>query len=82
MSSLFSNCFHIKKEPFVDIIEAVTYKNTEPLDYNTTWYDLMEKDLLSDSMAEIVQRNGYLTNQGYISKWLDGTVYDYRYEAR
>lgn len=74
--------FHIKKEPFVDIIEAVTYKNTEPLDYNTTWYDLLEKDLLSDSMAEIVQRNGYLSNQGLISKWLDGTVYDYRYESR
>ena len=72
--------FHIRKEPYVDIIELITYKISEPLDYNTSWYDLMEQKLLNNNMEEIVFNKGYLTNIGLVTTWIDGNVYDYRYE--
>jgi len=72
--------YYIKKEPYVDLLEVITYKISDPLDYNTSWYDLLEKDLLTPNMNEIVNKKGYLTNQGLVTIWLDGQVYDYRYE--
>ena len=72
--------FYIKKEPYTDRIEVMTYKVSKPLDYSTTWYQLMEKDLLTPNMGEIIFQKGYLTNQGLVTTWIDGTVFDYRYE--
>ena len=72
--------FYMKKEAYVDRIEVMTYKVSEPLDYNTTWYHLVEKDLLTTNMSEIIYEKGYLSNQGLVTTWMDGQVYDYRYE--
>lgn len=72
---------YFKKEPYVDAIEVITYKNTNVLDYSTTWYQLAEQRMLSDNASEIVDKIGYLTDNGLVTKWLDGTVYDYRHHS-
>lgn len=72
---------YFKKEAYEDIIEVVTYKISDPLDYNTTWYELQEKELLSETASGIVNNIGYLTDQGLVTTWVDGNVYDYRHHS-
>ena len=73
--------FYLQKRKFEDVIQAVVYKERDPLPYNTTWYELVEQGLLSDNMNEIVMKNGTLTDQGLVTTWVDGTNQDYRWHT-
>jgi len=73
--------FYLQKEHFTDIIEVLTYKEREPFDYKTSWYELADMDILNDNIKELVLRNNILSDQGLITKWLDGTTYDYRWHT-
>jgi hypothetical protein len=72
---------YFKKNAYEDIIQIVTYKNREPFNYDSSWYDLLEEDMFNDSMSEIISTKGYLTDNGLVTTWLDGEVYDYRWHS-
>ena len=71
---------YFKKEAYEDVIEVITYKTGEP-SWNSSWYELDEMGRLSENMSQIVNRIGYLTDNGLVTKWLDGNVYDYRHHS-
>ena len=73
--------FYLQKRKFEDIIQVIVYKEREPLPYNTTWYELVDKDILNDEMKEIVLKNNVLTDLGVVTTWVDGTVQDYRWHT-
>jgi SAM-dependent methyltransferase len=73
---------YFRKPKFVDGIDCVVYKNSEPLDKSTTWGDLVDKDLLSASARDVVLAKNYLSDQGLLTQWLNGEVFDYRYNSR
>jgi hypothetical protein len=75
------NDFYLQKEKFIDIIQVVTYKEREPLPYSTSWYEMVDMGILNDNIKEIVLQNNILSDQGLVTKWLDGTVYDYRWHT-
>jgi len=72
---------YFKKNAYEDIIQIVTYKNTEPFDYVSSWYNLLEENVFSDNISKIISSKGYLTDNGLVTTWLDGEVYDYRYHS-
>jgi SAM-dependent methyltransferase len=72
---------YFKKEPYVDMIEVITYKNSDPLEYDLSWYDLVERKILNENASNIINSLGYLSDQGLITKWIDGVVYDYRHHS-
>lgn len=72
---------YIQKLKYDDWISIVVYKNRDPLPYYTTWYTMVDDDLLNDNMKEIVLKNGILEDQGLVTKWLDGNVQDYRWHT-
>ena len=73
--------FYLQKLKYDDWIQIVVYKEREPLPYNTTWYTMVDDDLLNDNMKELVLKNNILTDQGLVTTWLDGTVQDYRWHT-
>ena len=72
---------YFKKPAFEDYIEVICYKNQDPVDYASTWYQLDELGLLSENMSDIINRIGYLTDNGLVTKWVDGEVFDYRHHS-
>jgi SAM-dependent methyltransferase len=74
--------FYLKKEKHQDLIQIITYKNRDPFAANSTWYELLEAGCFSNNIKDIIMSYGYLTDQGLITKWLDGVVYDYRSHSR
>ena len=75
------NDFYLQKEKYSDIIQVLTYKERDILDYKTSWYEIADLGLLNDNLKEIVMSNNILSDQGIVTKWLDGTVYDYRWHT-
>ena len=75
------NDFYLQKEKYSDIIQVLTYKEREPLPYNTSWYEMADMDILNENIKEIVLRNGILSDQGLITRWISGDVYDYRWHS-
>ncbi len=73
--------FYLQKEKYTDLIQVLTYKEREPLPYDTSWYGMVDMDILNENMKEVVLGNGILSDQGLVTKWLDGTVYDYRWHT-
>jgi len=73
--------FYLQKEKYTDLIQVLTYKEREPLPYNTSWYEMFDMDILNENMKELVLGNGILSDQGLVTKWLDGTIYDYRWHT-
>ena len=73
--------FYLQKEKHVDLIQVLTYKEMEPLPYNTTWYEMADMGILNDNITELVMKNGTLNDQGLITTWLDGVTYDYRWHT-
>ena len=73
--------FYLQKEKHVDLIQVLTYKEREPLPYNTTWYEMADMGILNDNITELVMKNGTLNDQGLITTWLDGVTYDYRWHT-
>ena len=76
------NDFYLKKEKHDDCIQVITYKSRDPYDPETTWYGLQEDGCFNESASEIILKYGHLSDQGLITKWIDGTVFDYRYHTR
>ncbi len=54
-------------------IKAAVYKsNLEPMDpYTTSWYKLVECNLLSDSVVECINRYGNVRQEEIVTTWLD-----------
>jgi hypothetical protein len=42
---------------------------------------MVDMEILNENMKEVVLGNGILSDQGLVTKWLDGTVYDYRWHT-
>jgi hypothetical protein len=73
---------YFRKPNLIDGIDCVVYKNSKPLDMSTSWGDLADLGLLSESAMDIVMSKNYLTDQGLLTMWLDATIYDYRHNTR
>jgi SAM-dependent methyltransferase len=66
------------KQPDVPYITAAVYKSEAgPLNLDTTWYNLMDLDLLPRFVEECVTKFGYPIAQKIILKWLDGSLIDF-----
>lgn len=65
-----------QKMPNDPWLSAIVYKSQHsPMNpKTTTWYDLMEKQLLPESADECVNRLGYLSLQELTLPWLDHSV--------
>lgn len=73
--------FYLNKHKFDDNIEIVAYKERDPLPYGTSWYELAEQDILSSEMEQLIVSNNLLSDQGLVTKWLDGSMQDYRWHT-
>ena len=73
--------FYLQKLKYDDWIQVLVYKERDPMDYNTSWYTMVDQDLLNDNMKELVLKNNILTDQGLVTTWLDGTVQDFRWHT-
>jgi trans-aconitate methyltransferase len=58
-------------------IYAAVYKSDiEPMDPSKTrWYDLVEKNLLNDSVVTSINKHGYLKQEDIMVTWLDRNYY-------
>jgi hypothetical protein len=66
------------KQADIPLITAAVYKSESgPLSTNTTWYNLLDKDLLPRFVAECVTQHGYAIAQKLILRWLDGSLIDF-----
>lgn len=67
------NAGFFKKNPMDNWIWAVVYKSDQtPMNPRTTsWYDLVEKNLLPESANKSVMSHGYLRQQDLVIPWLD-----------
>jgi SAM-dependent methyltransferase len=57
-------------------LSAMVYKSehTPVVTTDTTWYELMAKQLLPDSADQAVMRFGYLPQQELITRWIDQDI--------
>ena len=70
-----------RKLPYTDMIEAITYKVSEPHDPAMNWHHLAELGMFNDNINDIITTRNYLTDQGLVTKWIDGTNFDYRWHS-
>lgn len=58
-------------------IYAAVYKtNIPPMDpMKTRWYDLIDKNLLNDSVVKSINKHGYLRQEDLLVTWLDRNFY-------
>jgi len=75
------NDFYLQKEKYTDLIQILTYKEREPLPYNTSWYEIADMNIVNDNLKSIIMHNGILSDQGIITKWVNGDIYDYRWHT-
>jgi hypothetical protein len=68
---------YMLKEPNSPWINLAVYKSSiEPMNPSeTSWYDLMEKGLLHDSLVASINKYGYLRQEDIILPWLDKNWY-------
>lgn len=67
-----------RKLPDDPWIHAVVYRHKkDPLGMGTRWYDLAERAMLPQSVAQGVDRRGYLSQQDLILPWLDKSLTSY-----
>ena len=74
------NDFYLQKEKYTDLIQILTYKEREPLPYNTSWYEIADMNIVNDNLKSIIMHNGILSDQGIITKWVNGDI-DYRWHT-
>jgi SAM-dependent methyltransferase len=62
-----------QKKPNDNFIHVIAYKSDHaPMDpKTTTWYELVEKNLLPDTAAASVQRHGCVRQQDLVLSWID-----------
>ena len=71
-----SDAYLLKKfnDPWIQI--TVYKSDIEPMDpRTTTWYDLVDKNLLHPSIVNSINRNGFLKQEEIIMPWLDKENY-------
>lgn len=73
--------YYLQKRKHEDIIQALVYKEREPLPYNTSWYEMVDMDILNDDIRKLVLSNNLLSDQGLVHTWVDGTTQDYRWHT-
>jgi SAM-dependent methyltransferase len=73
--------FYMNKHKYDDNIEVVCYKERDPLPYGTSWYEMVDMDILSDNIKEVVLSNNILSDQGLLITWLDGVTQDFRWHS-
>lgn len=58
-------------------VHAIAYKSEfAPMDpATTTWYDLVEKDLVNQSVKDSINKYGYLRQEDMICQWIDRENY-------
>lgn len=66
--------YKVKNNPWIHI---VTYKTGAPLEDPTkvTWSDLVEQDLVNDSIKKSVEKFGYARQEDLIFPWVDKNFY-------
>ena len=73
--------FYINKHKYDDYIEAIVYKERDPLPSNTSWFEMVDMDILNEQTKELVMGNNVLSDQGLTTLWLDGVVQDFRWHT-
>lgn len=77
------DAYLIKKfqDPWINV--AVYKSDVAPMDpMNTSWYDLIEKNLLHPSIVDSVNINGYLKQEEIVMPWLDKELYFIDYQSK
>lgn len=63
---------YIYAQPNYGWIHFAVYKNYEPFDYKTTsWFDLADKRLISDSAMNSLNKWGHVRQEDLMFVWLD-----------
>ena len=66
------------KQANIPLVTAAVYKSESgPMDANTTWYNLLDQDLLPRFVANCVTQHGYPIAQKLILRWLNGSLIDF-----
>jgi hypothetical protein len=69
------------QDPWINM--AVYKTDTTPMDpLTTTWYDLIDKNLLHPTIVDSVNANGYLKQEEICMPWLDKELYFIDYQSR
>jgi hypothetical protein len=64
------------KRPDDDYIHIIVYKSIHaPMSpTTTTWYDLIEKDLLPETAVASIKRHGVVRQQDLVLQWIDKSL--------
>lgn len=64
------------KRPDDDFIHVIAYKSTHaPMPYSTTtWYELVEKNLLPETAVASIRRHGMIRQQDLVLQWIDKSL--------
>lgn len=70
-----------RKDPDSPWIDSIVYKSDiEPMDPATTsWYDLLETDLLPESAVKSIMAHGYVRQRDLVLPWLDKNLQTYQH---
>ncbi len=69
------------QDPWINM--AVYKTDIAPMDpLTTTWYDLIDKNLLHPTIVDSVNANGYLKQEEICMPWLDKELYFIDYQSR
>lgn len=64
------------RDPDSPWLYAAVYASEEgPLDKNTTWYDLADRNLINDSVISSVNKYGYARLEDVVVRWFDKNYY-------
>jgi hypothetical protein len=68
-----------KKMPDDPWLHAIVYKSEHaPMDPRTTrWYDLIDLELIPDSMAASIMRYGYARQRDLVLPWIDKSLHSF-----
>jgi SAM-dependent methyltransferase len=62
---------YIYMAPNYGWIHFAVYKSYDPLDINSSWFDLAEKNLISDSAMNSLNKWGHVRQEDLMFTWLD-----------
>jgi SAM-dependent methyltransferase len=69
------------QDPWINM--AVYKTDIAPMDpMNTTWYDLIDKNLLHPTIVDSINANGYLRQEEICMPWLDKELYFIDYQSQ